>query len=262
MSAPMRLLDTGLRSARRNVAITTALTELHRAGQTPDTLRLYTCPSSVLVGRHQRLTDAVRVKTCRRSHVEIARRVTDGGAVYMSPGVLAWEVVAEPHRFGVRLAEIGERICSAVAAGLARFGLPARFRPLGDVEIDGRVIAQSSGVIEGPTVVFQGTVLVEVEREKMLAVLRQTPAARDKQIQDRFLQRITSLSEWLGRVPSMHELQGLLVAGLAHGWRCELWPGRLTPAEIHLVDRLLAQGIGTDGYAHIAPATDIGMQAS
>lgn len=138
MSSSMRLLDIGVMSARRNIAATAARAELHRCGQSHDTMRLCMSTLSVLVGCHQRLADAVRVKACRRFRIEIARRMTGGCAVYMSPDVLAWDLVAERYRFGRRLGEVSERISSGIAGGLARFGLPARFRSLNDVEIDGR----------------------------------------------------------------------------------------------------------------------------
>jgi lipoate---protein ligase len=138
MSSSMRLLDTGLTSARRNIAATAALAELHRCGQSPDMMRLCMFPRSVLVGCHQRLADAVRVKVCGRFRIEIARRMTGGCAVYMSPDVLAWDVAAERYSFRRRLGEVSVRISSGIAGELARFGLPARFRSLNDVEIDGR----------------------------------------------------------------------------------------------------------------------------
>jgi len=243
MSEPMRLLDTGPMSARRNVAIAAALAELHRAGQSPDTLRLCVYPRAVLVGSDQRPTDVVRVKACRRYHIEIAHRMTDGVAVYMSPGILAWDVVTERHRFGNRLGEVSERICSGLAAGLARFGLPARFRPFDEVEIGGRRISQSHGWVDGPTAVFQGAVLIDIDLVDMDTILR-SPAARSSLITP-----VTSLAEWLGRVPPMDEVKRLLIAGLAHSWHCEFRPGSLAPPELKLADRLLDEGFATESFA-------------
>src|SRR5262249_52173129 len=164
-------LDTGLMWARRNVAFTAAMFELHRAGQVPDTFRLHVYPRCVLVGRDQRLAAAVQLQACRRNHVEFARRLTEGHAVYMSPGVLGWEVVADAGRFGERIADAAERACRGVAAGLARFGLPARFRPPHDVEIGGRRIAGVSGGMGGSTVVVQGWISIDLDIAEMAAVL-------------------------------------------------------------------------------------------
>jgi lipoate-protein ligase A len=261
MSAPMRLLDTGPMSARRNIAVTAALAELHRAGQIPDTLRLCTYPRSILLGRHQRLADAVRIKACRRYRIEIARRLSGGGAAYMSPGVLAWDVVAERHCFGGRAGEVGERICSGIAAGLARFGLPARFRPLGDVEIEGRRISGPIGSIDGPTVVFQGMLLISTDRAEMATVLRPPAAFSSHWAHPNFAAHVTSLAERLCRVPPADELRGLLIAGISHCWRRALRPDALTPGELGLVDRLLDEGVGTEAFGDTLAVTAAAAEA-
>src|SRR5262245_21595542 len=90
----------------------------------------------------------------------------------MNPGMLGWELVADPSRFGDRLHRITEQICSGIAAGLARFGLPARYRPPCDIEIAGRMIAHSAGALLGPTAVFQGLILIDVEQSELTAFIR------------------------------------------------------------------------------------------
>lgn len=94
MIMPLRVADTGLNSARWNFAMTAALAELHRAGEAPDTLRFLRFPPSAIVGRHQILAREVRLYYCRAKGIETARRTTGGGAIYMDPGILAWEIVA------------------------------------------------------------------------------------------------------------------------------------------------------------------------
>jgi lipoate-protein ligase A len=241
----MRLIDTGVARAERNIAVTTALAELHRAGEIPDTLRLCRYGRSVLVGQGQALTDAVHLDECRRRNVEVARRVTGGGAVYMSPGVLVWEVVAGRYRFGATLDDITERICSGVAASLTRFGLPARFRPPGDVIVGGRKIGGSSGFADAHTAVSQGTILVEFDAAEMAAVLNLPPDSAP------LAARVTSLSERLGYVPSWRELKATLLAGLAQHWDCSFTPAEMTPAEKRLVDRLLDEAVEGDAVTEL-----------
>jgi len=250
MSASMRVLDTGLMSARRNIAVTAALAELHRAGLIADTLRFSAYPTSVLLGCHQRPSDVVRLKACRRRHVDLARRVTGGGAFYADAGVLIWDLVAERHRFADSPGDMAEYICSGLAAGLARFGLPVRWHPLAGIAIGGRTIAPWSGSADGPTVVFQGAVLIDPDLAEATAVLRD-PRGRKDEPRASLSDRLTSLSEWLGRVPSMHELKSLLIAGLAQAWRREFLPDRLSAAEQHLADRLLDHGMGMESFADI-----------
>ena len=233
MNAPIRLIDTGTATAERNIAITAALAELHRAGDIPDTLRLCRYGCSVLVGQSQVLQEAVDLDECRRRNVEVARRVTGGGAVYMSSGVLVWEVVASRQRFGATLEDVAGSVCSGVAAGLARLGVEARFRPPGDVTVCGCKIGGSGGFADARTFVQQGTVLVGFDVAEMAAVLRLPP---DHALS---LPRVTSLSECLGRSPPLPDVKAALLAGLSQHWGCTFTPAEMTPAESRFVDRLL-----------------------
>ncbi len=236
MSEPLRLIDTGLASARRNIAVTAVLAELHGKGQIGDTLRLCRYGRSVLIGQSQTPAAAVDLDACRARNVEVARRVTGGGAVYMSPGVLVWEVVAGRHRFGGGLDDIAARISSGVAAGLARLGVAARFRPPGDVTVDGRKIGGSSGSVAGRTIVQQGTILITFDAAEMAAVLGlPDPAA--------VAQRLTSLAQCLGRTPPLADVKAALLEGLARHWDCAFAPAEMTATE----ERFVGEWLSEDG---------------
>lgn len=232
----LRVIDTGLMPARQNIAVTAALVESHRAGACSDTLRFHLYPPSVLIGCSQNLRDAVNVDYCRSNGIEIARRVTGGGAVYMSPGILAWDVVTERHRFGPTLAESATQICGGVASGLARLGLPAHYRPLNAVEIGGRKVCGAGGAFDGPTLAYQGTVLVTFDITDMASALPQ------------LLDPVTSVATFLGHAPGMAEIKAVLIAGFAEAWRTEIAAGALTVREQALADRLFAHDIGTDAF--------------
>src|SRR5262245_35323431 len=99
----LRVLDTGLNPARWNVGMTAALAELHRTGRAEDTLRFYRSPPAMLLGRHQNLRRAVNVDRCARRHIEMTRRITGGGAMYVDPGILAFDLVVDRRNFGASL---------------------------------------------------------------------------------------------------------------------------------------------------------------
>ena len=256
MNAPMRFMHTGTATARRNIAITAALADLHRAGDIPDTLRLCRYGRSVLVGQSQLLVEAVDLDECRRRHVEVARRVTGGGAVYMSPGVLVWEVVGSRHRFGAALEDVAGNICSGIAAGLARLAVAARFRPPGDVMVGDRKIGGSSGFVDQRTIVWQGTILVEFDSTEMAAVLKLPPGSAST------VAHLTSVAEQLGHVPSPRELEAALLAGLALHWDCCFTPAEMTAEEDRLTKELLGAGPSRRGSADTLGAVAVGAGAS
>ena len=56
MSKSFRVIDTGLRDGREQIAFDQALVDLHQAGEIPDTIRFLRFPPTVLIGRHQALS--------------------------------------------------------------------------------------------------------------------------------------------------------------------------------------------------------------
>ena len=56
---PLRVIDTGIRGCRANVAFDQALIEAHNAGRIPETVRFLRFRPSALVGLHQILRHEV-----------------------------------------------------------------------------------------------------------------------------------------------------------------------------------------------------------
>lgn len=211
MNPALRVIDTGERSARWNIAMTAALAELHHKGEIGDTLRLHRYPRSVLIGRNQSLAEAVDLAQCEAYGVEVARRVTGGGAVYMTPGALAWDLVMARKDFQGDLARASEMIGAGIAAGLMRLGLPARYRAQNEVEIGGRKICGLSGSFDGGTLVCQGTILIDVKFDDMARFLRLPLPQTQRNLHD----HLTTVTERLGRAPAHREIERALAAGLS-----------------------------------------------
>jgi len=236
-----RLIDTGIRPARWNLAMTAALAAAHRASEV--TLRFQRFPPSVLMGRHQSLHEAVDVEACRRRGVEIARRPTGGGAVYMAPGILAWDVVADRQRFGGRLAHAAAAIGDGVAAGLSRLGAAAEFFPPNGIRCCGRKLCGTSGHVDGATLVFQGTVLIDFDAAAMAEVLV-LPGMTAKNLADALI----GLSAALARTPAGGEVEAALAEGIASALGLRFTPDAPRAEEIALADRLHALEFGTDAF--------------
>ena len=77
--------------------------ELHRDRRIPDTIRFLRFPRSALVGRHQALAREIHIDWCQSNGVEIARRITGGGAIWFEPAHLGWELVLPRSALGPSL---------------------------------------------------------------------------------------------------------------------------------------------------------------
>jgi lipoate-protein ligase A len=237
-----RLLDTGVRAAAENVALDEAVLRARAEGACPDTVRfLQYSPPAVLIGYHQSPSQEIRLDYCRERGIELGRRITGGGAILFDEGQLGWEIIARRGVSGLSEHHSGlyRAFCTAVARGLARFGVQAEFRPRNDIEVDGRKISGTGGLEEGDAFLFQGTLLVDFDLEAMVRALRipvQKLAARELAS---MRERVTWLARELGRVPPMDEVKSAVAASLSELLGAELVPGALTPRERELSEEAL-----------------------
>ncbi len=256
MSA-IRVIDTGLRSGRENVAFDQALIEAHNAGRSPPTVRFLRFRPCALVGLHQMLSHEVRLEYCARHGIEVGRRITGGGGLYLDEGQIGWELVLPRAALGADLAQAAARICTAAAAGLKRLGVAAEFRPRNDIEVAGRKLSGTGGVIDGATLFFQGTLLIDCDPARMIEVLRipvEKLARRDLEDARR---RVVSLRELLGRVPPLEEVYAALLAGFREHLGLEPEPGAPSEHEERLAARLYAEHYGTDEFVRSLDAPGV-----
>jgi lipoate-protein ligase A len=250
MTKVFRVIDTGLRDGRANIAFDQALIEAHKAGDIPDTIRFLRFPRTALVGRHQALGQELRLEHCRARGIGVARRITGGGAIYFDEGQLGWELVFGRATLGIgNLAELTRAICEAAAKGLETLGVAARYRPRNDIEVEGRKLCGTGGFFDGDTLFYQGTVLIDMNPADMVAALKVPEAKRVKHGLDRAAQRIVTLKELLGEeLPALPAIKQALLAGFARGLGIAPRPGAITKLEEDLARRLHDEEIGTEDF--------------
>jgi lipoate-protein ligase A len=251
-SRPFRVIDTGIRPCREQIAFDQALIEEHKAGNIPDTIRFLQFPPSVLVGRHQALSHELNLQACRRAGVGIGRRITGGGALYLDEGQFGWELVF--HRDTLEISNLGDlarAICEAAAAGLSRLGIKARYRPRNDIEVDGRKISGTGGFFDGSTIFYQGTTLVDMDAAKMASLLNIPAAKLAKRGQTSGAQRVITLRELFGGTPPpVSEVKQAILEGFASMLGISPFEGEITDIEEATAMDLHDQEIGTEEFVH------------
>lgn len=249
MARPFRVIDTGVRDGRRQIAFDQALIDLHREGAVGDTIRFLRFPRTVLIGRHQALSREIKLDYCRRQGIGVVRRITGGGALYFDEGQLGWELVFDRATLAIQtLPDLARAICEAAAAGLSRLGVDARYRPRNDIEVEGRKISGTGGFFDGNTLFYQGTVLIDLNPADMVAALHVPEAKLAKRALDSAAQRVVTLKELLGAAPSVAAVQQALLAGFAERLAIEPATGVISDAEEALAARYHDEEIGTDAF--------------
>ena len=208
-----RLLDTGVLDAPHNMALEKVLLDSCSKGAAPNTLHLLEFSPCVLLGYSQKVDDEVNVDYCRANGIEINRRLTGGGSIYMDGGTLGWEIVAKKSTPGIpgNREDMFRKLCGAVVLMLAEFGLEAAYRPLNDIEIGGRKISGAGGSESDDSFIFHGTVLVDFHADIMANALK-LPAKKPEYrgVAD-FMARTVCMRELLGVQPGTEEVKARLV---------------------------------------------------
>jgi lipoate-protein ligase A len=249
MARTFRVIDTGVRDGRRQIAFDQALIDAHKAASIPDTIRFLRFPPTALIGRHQALSSEIKLDYCHAHGIGVVRRITGGGAIYFDEGQLGWELVFRRSTLAIgSLAELTREICEAAAAGLNKLGVAARYRPRNDIEVDGRKISGTGGFFDQDTLFYQGTVLVDMNAAEMTAALRVPEAKLAKRSLDSAAQRVVTLKELLGVAPSIEAVKEALLAGFAERLGITAVAGAITAREEELAARYYDEEIGTDAF--------------
>ena len=168
------------------------------------------------------------------------RWVTGGGAVFMSPRMLAWDVVVDRRGWGGGLGEISRAICGGIVRGLSHLDVIALFRPPNAIVIGERKISGSSGYVDGQSIVLQGTLLIDDEVPTMAKALRIPVALLRAQT--------TCLSNVLANPPCCDRLKLGLSQGFAEALRRRPQIAAATPEELRHCEGLLRQDIASDEF--------------
>ena len=216
----------------------------------PDTVRFLRFRPSVLIGRHQAVASEVNEVYCAERGIEIGRRVTGGGAIYLDAAQLGWELIFDKARLGLRsLADLTREICESAALGLRQLGVAAAFRPRNDIEVDGRKLCGTGGFFDGSTIFYQGTVLIDLDPGVMFGALKVPYDKHAKHGAAAPAARIVTLRELLdGDIPRASTVQNALLEGFRAHLGIETLEGELSAYELKLAQRLHREELGTEAF--------------
>lgn len=227
MAETWRIIDTGLRPAAQNIALNRALLEARRAEEIPGTLRFLRYTPCALIGSAQSPAQELNLDACQAAGIEIQRRLTGGDVMVLDERQISWELYLHRRDVGAAgLSEVSRRLCHAAATAVSALGVDARYRPLNDIEVNGRRISDGAGVSDGDALLFQGTLLVDCDASALARVSRLEAVAPGR-AQD----RVASLQELLGAKPDIALVRRFLAEAFESEFSVEFGEGDLTLSE-------------------------------
>ena len=247
-----RFLLTGANTAARNMAIDRAVLVSNSNGKVPPTVRFFSWkPSAISIGYFQSLEDEIDLTNCRDLGVDYVRRITGGGAVYHENELTYSIVIPESHKeISKNIMESYGRICGAIMNGLSNLGIESEYKPINDIIASGKKISGNAQTRKMKTVLQHGTILTDVDFEKMFSILNvPNEKIKDKLIAD-VKERVTSIKHIKGAEVAFDKVAKAMKKGFEEEFKVKLVEGTLTDEEEDLTNKFERECFGAKDWNH------------
>ncbi|PZR55311.1 lipoate--protein ligase family protein [Xylanimonas oleitrophica] len=170
------LLDAGYQGPRMQMALDEVLARQVAEGRRRPTLRFWDwAAGSVIIGSFQSLRNEVDVEAADRFGLEVVRRITGGGAMFVEPGNAITYSLYVPDTLvaGMSFADSYAFLDQWVLRALRTVGVDATYQPLNDIASpQGKIGGAAQKRLAAGGVLHHVTMSYDIDAQKMLDVLR------------------------------------------------------------------------------------------
>ena len=258
-----RLIKDTYHTGFMNMAIDEAIMIAHREGLVPPTIRFYQwSPPAVSLGYFQDLKKEIDIDACTDMGIDIVRRPTGGKAVLHDKELTYSFIIRENHPLvNDSILETYKKISEGMIRGLSYLGITAELVPLREklesaplgygvkskiphsdiksicfsvpsqyeVQVEGKKILGSAQVRKKEIVLQHGSLLIELEKDKLFSVFNFPSVQIRERLKTRF--KATSLEGILKKKINFSELSEILPRGFEEEFGVKLTEGKLTEQE-------------------------------
>ena len=230
-----------------SVSVSPAVEKAVVKGEAPPTVYLNVFDiDSITIGVNEDPEQALDLEFCRENNVSFRRRPNGGGPVYAGAGsaFLVFFLPTSHPEVPETTTEAFPKVLTAFAETLAeRYGFPAEYRPLNDVQVEGRKLVPTSLKIEDGVMTFRIVINVKpIDTELAGKIMPMAPEkVKDKELKD-MTSRFTCLEREAGKAIDTAELEAMVREATAHAFgETDLTIGSVIDAERGYADEFRAE---------------------
>jgi len=248
-----QLLHEPPKDPQYHMALDQVLTEEVAAGRRPPLLRVWEWAAPcVVIGSFQSVRNEVDTEAARRHGIEVVRRISGGGAMFIEPGNTITYSIYAPGSLveGLSFQDSYAFLDDWVIAALRELGINASYQPLNDITSPvGKIAGAAQKRLAGGAVLHHVTMAYDIDAAKMLQVLR---TGREKLSGN----GTTSAAK---RVDPLRSQTGLarekVIDSMVGTFRDRygIADTAVTEAELARTDELIRTKFGTDEWLHRVP---------
>ncbi|MDO5739295.1 MAG: lipoate--protein ligase family protein [Ornithinimicrobium sp.] len=161
---------------RMHVALDEVLAGAVGRGESGPSLRFWDWDRGlVVIGSFQSYQNEIDEEGRERHGIDVVRRITGGGAMFMEPGNCITYSLIVPASLveGLSFQRSYEFLDDWVMGALAELGITARYVPINDIASDkGKIAGAAQRRLAGGVVLHHVTMAYDIDADKMLEVLR------------------------------------------------------------------------------------------
>ena len=247
-----QLIHTAPQMPRQHMALDQVLVDEVAAGRRPPTLRVWEWAApAVVIGIFQSLKNEVDAAAAHEHGIEVVRRISGGGAMFIEPGnTITYSIYAPKSLIeGMSFADAYAHMDAWVLEALGELGIKAWYQPLNDITSDGGKIGGAAQAHRGGAVLHHVTMAYDIDAAKMLQVLR---IGREK-LSDKgttsAAKRVDPLRSQTGLAREVVIERMIATFRRRHG----LADGALLPHELAAAERLVQEKFGTEEWRGKVP---------
>jgi len=251
-----RLLKPETHNAFMNMAIDEAILKARIENLGPNTIRFYRWkPSAVSIGKFQSIEKEVHLDNCKKHGVDVVRRITGGGTVYHdAEDEITYSVIANKEDLEAKdITAVYAKIYDGLAEAVKILGLTADFnegnaKTCPNLTVNGKKISGSAQSHKSGVVLQHGTLLLDVDLEKMFTFLRVPWANTCMEIVNVAKHKITSIKKEIEKDVSIKKVEQALIQGFQRTLNIKLVNCELTPCERELAEKLCKEKYSTNDW--------------
>ena len=234
MKEKWRLLDLGEMDSLDTQLIYDMVAQAITEGEAINTLIICWPEKPVVcLGYFQEIEKDIDLEYCQKQEILVTRRVLGGGGVFLDSGQMFYQLISRVDSPIVpkKIDDYYRKFLEAPTLVYRNLGLNAEFRPVNDIQVDGRKISGNGAADVGVTRILTGNIIFDFDYDSMVRILRVPDEKFRDKIAQSLRERLTTLKKELGELPDRDEVKRDLIQLYEQTLDIELVPGDLSDWE-------------------------------
>jgi lipoate---protein ligase len=237
-----------------NVALDEVITRRVGEGGRPPTLRFWgRYRPEVVIGRFQSIQNEVDEAAAEEMGVEIIRRTTGGGAMFVEPENIITYSISAPLDLvaGMSTVDSYAFLDDWVVEAFRSLGIDARYEPINDITSAGGKIGGAAQARRHGAVLHHATLSYEMDAARMLRVLR----IGQEKLSDKAIKSAEKRVGPLRRQTNLprEEIIGCMIETFSRWAGGNLTEDALAPEEVAEAEELVRNVYGTEAWLRSIP---------